>query len=131
VRVVSEVNLAAVVGEVGQDDTKIHETGKDTGAETSDGRGGLATPVSLHRDRMRRDTHNLSEIHRAHHNSLSDTQSGNEATGVDGGKASVCAQEDANPKNPQKTQLTSSPDTANAVTDQERTVWVRKLSYPK
>lgn len=102
---VAEVNLAAVVCEVGEHDTKVDETGEDAGAETTDGGRG-----------------NLGEVDGADDGRLAYTETGDEATSVDGAEVSVVGHEDGNTDDPDDAELTGSPDTADLIANDEGTV---------
>ena len=64
---------------------------------------------------------NLGDVDRSHDRSLSNTETTDEATSVDGTKVSVDTtdHEDDNTKSPKRAKNTSSPNTTNAITDQE------------
>ena len=64
---------------------------------------------------------NLSDVDRTHDRSLSNTETTDEATSVDGTEVSVdtANHEDDNTKSPKGAKNTSSPNTTNAITDQE------------
>lgn len=101
-RYIAEVELSTIVGKVGQHDAEIDETGEDTGAKTT--------------NRCRCD---LGNVHRADDGGLTDSQTSDEATCVDGAEVTVVAEKDGNADNPDNAELSCSPDTTNAIADQE------------
>ena len=64
---------------------------------------------------------NLGDVDRSHDRSLSNTETTDESTSVDGTEVSVdtANHEDDNTKSPKGAKNTSSPDTTDAITDQE------------
>ena len=105
VRVVTDVDLGSVVGEVGEDNTEIDEAGEDTSAETSDRRGS-----------------DLSDVDGADDGSLSNAESSNEATSVDGSQAAPVTHEDSDTQDPYQAQLSRSPNTADPIANDESAV---------
>lgn len=64
---------------------------------------------------------NLSDVDRSHDRSLSNTETTDESTSVDGTEVSVdtANHEDDNTKSPKGAKNTSSPNTTDTITDQE------------
>ena len=104
VGVVAHMQLAAIVGEVGEHNAQVDKAGKDTSTETADGCRGLLLVNSV-RQGIRCVTHDLSQIDRSYDYSLAHPQSGYEATGVDSTQATVGTNthEDGNSQNPKDT----------------------------
>lgn len=98
------MDLRAVVGKVRKDNTQIDKACEDTGAETP--------------DRRRRD---FSQIQWRDDGRLADAQTGDEAACIDGAQTAIVAQEDGNAQDPKEAELARSPDTADAVADEECT----------
>ncbi len=81
---ISDINLGPVVGEVGQDNAEIDETGEDTGAETPDRRGCY-----------------LGDVDRAYNGGLPYTKSGDKTTSVDRAETASVSHEDGDAQDPQ------------------------------
>lgn len=101
-RYIAEVELSTVVGKVGQHNAEIDETGKYTGAKTT--------------NRRWRD---LGNVHRADNGGLTDSQASDETTCVDGAEVTVVAEKDGDTDDPDNAELSCGPDTTNAIADQE------------
>lgn len=103
---ISDIDFGSVVGEVSKDNAEIDETSEDTGAKTANG--------------CRR---YLSDVDGTDHRSLSNTEPGNEAAGVDSVKVTTVSHEDGDAQNPQDAQLPSSPDPPNTIANQKSTIF--------
>jgi hypothetical protein len=101
---VSQIDLAAVVGEIGKDNAQVYGASEETGAEAT--------------DRRRR---NLGDVDWSYDRRLSDTETRNEAPSIDGSKVPIHApnHEYHNPQDPKDTQLAGSPDATNFIADVE------------
>lgn len=93
---------AAVVGKISQDDSEVHKTSEDASAETSD--GGRC---------------DLSKIYGTNDRGLSNTESRNETSSIDETQASSVAHEHCHTDDPENAELTRSPDTTDAITNEE------------
>ena len=82
-RVISNVDLSSIIGEVGQNDTKVDETGENTGAKTPNRRGCY-----------------FRNINGAYHRGLSDAEPSNKAAGVDSSEATPVPHEDTDTQDP-------------------------------
>ena len=73
---------------------------------------------------------NLSDVDRSHYRSLSNTKTTDESTSVDGTEVSVdtADHEDDNTKSPKGAENTSSPNTTDAITDQEGAVQSKSVT---
>lgn len=60
-------------------------------------------------------TYDFCKIHRANHNCLTDTQTGNKTASIDSTQVTISSHEDSNTNDPQDTELTGSPETADAI----------------
>ena len=84
---------------------QVHGTSKHTSAETTDRSGG-----------------NFRKIDGTDDTRLSNTKTSNEATSIDGAHAAIVSNKDGDTKNPETAKLTSSPNTADTITNDESTV---------
>lgn len=122
VGVVAHMQLAAIVGEVGEHNAQVDKAGEDTSAETADGCRGLLLVNSV-RQGIICVTYDLSQVDWSHDYSLAHPQSGHEATGVNSTQATVGTNthEDGDSQNPKDTQLASCPQPSNTVAHKECT----------
>lgn len=125
VSVVAHMDLAAVVGEVGEHNAQVNEAGEDTSAEPADGCWGLFL-VNQARQGIELVTHDLSQVDWSHNYSLADAQSGHEATSIDSPQATVGtdAHENGNSQDPKNAELASRPQPSNTVAHKECTITV-------
>lgn len=84
---------------------QVHCTSKHTSTETTNGSG-----------------RNLRKVDRADDASLSNTKTSNEATSVYSSHVAVVSNKDGDSKNPEDTELASSPNTTDTITNDESTV---------
>jgi hypothetical protein len=104
-RGVTQIDLAAVVGEICQDNAEVNEAGEETSAKTADACGG-----------------NLSDVDGPYNGRLAYAETCDEPAGVDGAEIAVGRHEDGDADNPQDAQLAGRPDSANFVADKESAV---------
>ena len=107
VAVLVDVEVGAIVGEVGEDDADVDGTREEAGADTADGGG---------RD--------LGDVDGTDDGGLTDAQTGDEATRVDGAEVAVHAadHEDDDADGPEGAEEAGGPDTTDAITDDESAV---------
>jgi hypothetical protein len=67
-------------------------------------------------------TYNFRKVHRCDNDSLTNTESSDETTSVDSTERTVVTHENSHTDDPKDTELTSGPDTTDAITDQEGAV---------
>lgn len=67
-------------------------------------------------------TYNFGKVHRRDNNSLANTESSDETTSIDSTERTIVTHENSHTDDPKDTELTSGPDTTNAITDQEGAV---------
>ena len=60
-------------------------------------------------------TNNLSKVDRTDNDGLSNPQSSDESSGIHGAQRPVVSHEDGNSNDPENTELSSSPETADSV----------------
>lgn len=67
-------------------------------------------------------TYNFRKVHRRDNDSLANTESSDETTSIDSTERTIVTHENSHTDDPKDTELTSGPDTTDAITDQEGAV---------
>ena len=124
---ITEVEFTAIVGEVCEHNTEINKASKDASTKTTNGCGSLRC-LAFWCWSQQGQTHDFSKIYWGYDDGLTNTETGNEATGVDGPNAATVTHENGNSDDPKNTKLTSGPETTNAIADQEGTEEVKRVS---